>query len=73
MRRHLSVVALLVRLVHSDGRNPISAPRAGDTVPAEKPYTIQWSPGTSGPVDIRLHYGETQPVYITRMIANGEI
>lgn len=68
MRRFAIIVTLIIaiatELVRSDGLNPISAPLANEAVPVEKPYTIRWSPGTPGPVDIRLHFAETQPIYL---------
>jgi hypothetical protein len=66
MMQHIwLIVALAVVLVRSDGLNPISAPRAGSVVEAEKPYTIRWRSGTPGPVKIELHYAETAYVNIT--------
>ncbi|KAF2830026.1 hypothetical protein CC86DRAFT_403351 [Ophiobolus disseminans] len=70
MRSFLLIVALIVNLVRSDGRNPISAPRAGATVPAETSYTIRWSPGTPGPVKIELHYADTAYINITESTEN---
>lgn len=40
--------------VVADGHNYINAPSAGQVVPVEQPFLIQWIPGTPGPVSIAL-------------------
>lgn len=62
--RALSSLVVLFNFVHADGHNPMSAPAAGEVVEAEKPYTIEWDPGTPGPVSINLHFGDTSAVPI---------
>ncbi|CAO2654603.1 Nn.00g113360.m01.CDS01 [Neocucurbitaria sp. VM-36] len=66
----LLLIGSLSQVVLSDGHNPMSAPVAGETVEAEKEYIISWSPGTPGPVDIKLAYGESSPVYIAEETPN---
>ena len=39
-------------VVFTDDRNPISAPKAGETVQAEKPYTVRWTPGSPGAIKL---------------------
>lgn len=51
--------------VRSDDRNPLSAPRSGEIVEAEKAYTIRWTPGSPGGVKIWLAYGNTAPAEIS--------
>ena len=53
----LALVLILVNFAQSDGWNPMSHPRAGETVIAEQPYEIEWNNGTAGPVGIGLHDG----------------
>jgi hypothetical protein len=53
------VLCIGVTRVVADGRNYINAPSAGQVVPVEQPFLIQWIPGTPGPVFIALK-GSTQ-------------
>jgi len=48
------VICAAVGSVVADGLNPISKPAAGQTVPVGQPINIKWSPGTPGPVYIKL-------------------
>ena len=43
----------------------MSAPRGGDVLEALRPYTIQWTPGSPGPVKIWLAIGDNNPIAIT--------
>ena len=52
------LLALSVDLACADGLNPQSAPAAGDVIITEEPYTIQWEPGTDGPVNIGLKFND---------------
>ena len=48
--------------VAADGLNPMSHPKADEAVPVGVPYTIEWSPGTPGPVSICVYDGDAGPV-----------
>jgi hypothetical protein len=36
--------------------NPFIAPAAGEDIPVDQPYLIEWSPTSPGPVFIQLSY-----------------
>jgi hypothetical protein len=52
------VVLLFLNTVHSTPMNPFIAPKAKEVIPINKPYTIKWTPQTSGPVYIQLSYDD---------------
>jgi hypothetical protein len=65
MRIHSLILVLVVDFVCADGLNPQSAPKANEVITPERPYRIQWSPGTDGPVKIELHDGDNSCINIT--------
>ncbi|KAI0129590.1 hypothetical protein BJ170DRAFT_593146 [Xylariales sp. AK1849] len=42
----------------AQSENPSSAPTEGDVVLADQPYTVKWTPTSSGPVFIQLSYDD---------------
>ncbi|KAF2661202.1 hypothetical protein K491DRAFT_674175 [Lophiostoma macrostomum CBS 122681] len=65
------LLACSVDLTRADGLNPQSAPAAGDMLIAEEPYTIQWEPGTDGPVSIGLKWNDDSWSEITAETQNN--
>jgi hypothetical protein len=37
--------------------NPFIVPKAGEKIPVNKPYLVQWFPTSPGPVFLQLSYG----------------
>jgi hypothetical protein len=65
------LLCYLFVIVYCDGNNPMSAPAAGEVIEAEKPFEIQWSSGTPGPVKIELRFADTTAVLITSTTPNN--
>ncbi len=65
MRYGLLFFFTFFSLALSDTRNPFLAPKSGDVVQSGKQYTIQWNPGSPGPVKIWLAIGGLDPVAVT--------